>query len=276
MAASFNHLYENNMKNAVIFFIGKGLPKQAFMVDRDLVIKFSTVFRAAFADSWMEAHNQAMTLEDVEPEVFKLLVHWMHNDGYVPDRPTGNYFPGRPTGSPGKQLVTYGRLWMLADRLNMTELQNIVALTLRRRIRNTHINDLEEFIDLAFSRDPEGETELLEKMLCYRFYLMRGEELAECPYALNSDLDSQLGWATANQAFGTIKPRWNRLGLPQFNAKEEVEVWSDFDIHLLDEARPIPPRWKEWTPEFQWLKIKPPKTVSEATESETTEPKANL
>ena len=271
MADSFNHLYENKPKNAVIFFVGEGQPKHTFVVNRNLVMRFSPVFRAALCDSWLEGHNQAMTYEDVDFEVFKLVVHWMHNNGLELHRPTIHYFPGRPTGPPGKQLVTLGRLWMLADRLNMPELQNVVSFILRRRIRNTHINELEEFMNLAFSRDPEGETAILERIISYRFYLMRGEELADCPYALNPDLDSQLSWATANKTFGKIPPRWNHLGLPRLDAEEEAERWSEFDNHFLEEARPNPHRWKEQKPIFQWLKIEPSDIGSEATE-----PRANL
>jgi hypothetical protein len=108
---AYNYFYKDNMDNTVMFFVGSGDAEQTFIVNRDLAMISSPVFRSAFTGPWIESHAEAMALEDVDPEVFGFIIHWTHNGGYVENR---------PTSTASEQLVTYGRLWILGDRLGIT------------------------------------------------------------------------------------------------------------------------------------------------------------
>jgi hypothetical protein len=63
----------------VAFFVGEQ-SKELFLINRELAIEASPVFRAAFdGGDWLEREEQTMVLDDVEPEVFAMLSHWLHN-----------------------------------------------------------------------------------------------------------------------------------------------------------------------------------------------------
>ena len=131
---------------------------------------------------------------------------------------------------------------MLADRLAMPDLQNAVGTLLRRMIRNTSLADLEEFMNLAYSQTPEGETYLLEQLVRFRFYVTSGEELRDCPYQIHPEPVRALTVGTANREFDRIVARWNRFGMPPYNPTQGVIDWSSFAEYYQEDAYPNPPR----------------------------------
>jgi len=152
----------------------------AFLLPRDLAIEASPVFRAALdGEDWLEKDDQSMTLRDVDPEIFEILVYYLEHKGYVP--------PLRTLGTPGESLVKCGKLWMLADLFNMPPLQNIISRLMQWWIRDMGLDELEGFMHLVYGRDsehPEGERGILGKMLRFKFYYSQKEDLENCGYEI--------------------------------------------------------------------------------------------
>ena len=76
------------------------------------------MFDAAFNGRFIEGETQKMELDDVEPEIFGLLVHWLYTKGFNIDL--------EDFDSPFKIWVILAKLWILAERFALPALQNDV------------------------------------------------------------------------------------------------------------------------------------------------------
>ncbi|KAF2810465.1 uncharacterized protein BDZ99DRAFT_366573, partial [Mytilinidion resinicola] len=59
----------------------------SFCVHRGLITYWSPYFRNAFNGSFKEAEEKEITLEDVEPSIFKTFMAWMYSQNIVLDKP---------------------------------------------------------------------------------------------------------------------------------------------------------------------------------------------
>lgn len=94
---------------------------QTFIIHKEYICFYSPFFDAAFNGKFKEAESQSMPLEDVDPAVFGLLVHWVYHQKF--DLP-------RVEGKEGKFSADYEKLaelWILAQRTLMPALQNHVV-----------------------------------------------------------------------------------------------------------------------------------------------------
>ncbi|KUJ07471.1 uncharacterized protein LY89DRAFT_742703 [Mollisia scopiformis] len=91
--------------------IGPGNKKESFMLQKSLICFHSPVFDRAFNGSFLEGQTQEMTMEDVEVEIFHLLVTWMYCGEIreVLDR---------------NMAINMAKLWVLAGRFLIPKLQN--------------------------------------------------------------------------------------------------------------------------------------------------------
>jgi len=239
---AYNDFYEDNMDKYVMFVIGSREAEQTFLVNRDLALMASPVFRAAFTGPWIESRAGTMIFRDIDPELFGFVIHWMYSGGYVEDWPVVHFFEGACTGTPSEQLVKYGRLWMIGDKLGMPDLQNVIGTILRRNVRNKPLAALEQFMNLTYNQNSEGETYLLEQILRFKFYLASGEELRDCPYSIHPELIRALIEGKDNGEFSGVEARWNQYGLPPYNPTQGVIDWSLFAEDIQEDAYPNPVR----------------------------------
>lgn len=101
----------------VTFIIGKREFQQTFMVHKSFATLQSPFFRAAFDGIFQEGTTQTMKLGDIEGHIFGLLVNWLYFQ-VVEELETTSLVP--------EVLVSYGKLWILAERCLIPKLQNAI------------------------------------------------------------------------------------------------------------------------------------------------------
>jgi hypothetical protein len=83
-----------------------------FVIHKEFICFHSPFFSAAFKGNFEEGRTQTMKLDDVDPDVFAILVNWIYY------RIINNAEKKTP------DLVTCAKLWVLGDRFLMRKLQN--------------------------------------------------------------------------------------------------------------------------------------------------------
>jgi len=133
----------------VTFIVGK--EAQKFTVHKNLAEHYSPFFTKAFNSGFIEGQTQEMVLEDVEPVTFGLVINWLYTQKII--HPEDNKI----------QLVETAKLWVLAGRFIIPQLQNEAI----RRIQDTPGYSREEFephVKFALKRELEG-TQLCQAVL---------------------------------------------------------------------------------------------------------------
>lgn len=106
-----------------------------FIVHKDYACHYSPVFKAAFASQFLEGQTQEYRLEDTTEEVLRILVQWLYTQEL--DSPPiwkEDKELSESEKADGKQYhVSLVRLWILADSLLMSRLQNIVMRDYQER-----------------------------------------------------------------------------------------------------------------------------------------------
>lgn len=100
----------------VTFFIGK--EEKKFIVHKAFVCHYSPPLDAAFKGNHIEGQTQTYRLEDVDAPVFSLFIQWVYSQSLdvAPEKCLDN-------AANTSQLAA---LWVLADRLIIPRLQNLV------------------------------------------------------------------------------------------------------------------------------------------------------
>ena len=113
--------------------VGKDNP-QTFTVHKDFATFRSPVFDAAFNGHFLESNTKTMNLDDVDPDVFAMLVQWLYTQEIQ-------------VASKGDETIEYSvmmlaELWTLGDRFQMRALQNKALLHLYLNyIADIHLSD---------------------------------------------------------------------------------------------------------------------------------------
>ena len=94
---------------------------QTFTVHKDYICLASPFFAAAFNGKFMEGESQSMRLDDVDPAVFGLLVHWIYFQKFDLPMVKGN------EEEPTADYEKLAELWILGQRTIMPALQNYVV-----------------------------------------------------------------------------------------------------------------------------------------------------
>lgn len=97
----------------VTILVGAGDNPAKFVVHKDFVCHYSPVFRAAFNSVLIEGQTQTYHLKDDREKVVALLVEWIYTKDISSSNDRGGY----------DDLV---KLWILADKLCIPDLQNNV------------------------------------------------------------------------------------------------------------------------------------------------------
>jgi hypothetical protein len=96
-------------------------PRKKFVIHKEFACHYSPFLQAAFTSNSAEGESQSMELQDVEEEVFALFVQWLYTQQIATAE----------DDFPAAELLI--KLWLLAEKLRVPELQNQVVDTIERR-----------------------------------------------------------------------------------------------------------------------------------------------
>lgn len=133
--------------------VDESFNNHTFTVHKEYLCFYSPFFNAAFNGKFQEASSQSVRLEDVDPAIFGLLVHWVYYQKF--DLPTAE-------GKDGKSTADYEKLaalWILAQRTLMAALQNHVVDVIFDSLSTQVLWDGSNFgrlMELAGENDPSS------------------------------------------------------------------------------------------------------------------------
>ncbi|KAL2072740.1 hypothetical protein VTL71DRAFT_12083 [Oculimacula yallundae] len=127
--------YLSEPSNLVTFLVGQ--TKQKFIIHKEFVCRHSPVLGAAFNGSFVEGTTKVYTLEDVDPEEFRLFSQYLYARKIdFKDSTTGDVNHTGKDNEPERfahnlyysaMLLTLSKLWVLAGRFLVIPLQNLVV-----------------------------------------------------------------------------------------------------------------------------------------------------
>ena len=128
-----------------------GASRKQYQVHKTLLCHRSAFFRAAFCGPFMEAASSTLSMVDDAPEVFDLVVRWIYKGTIDPLtrehlRSSNNNNSSSSSSSDNTRTTTAAplihlQLFVLADKLQMPDLQDCVLDAIRRGLRraNTYL-----------------------------------------------------------------------------------------------------------------------------------------
>ncbi|TVY71419.1 Kelch-like protein [Lachnellula suecica] len=138
----------------VTFVVGEEVQK--FVIHKSLVEHFSPFFEKAFNSDLAEGQTQEMRLPDVDADVFGIVVNWLYTQAII------------HTEERTIRIVELAKLWSLAERFQIPELQNqaIQAIDKVETQGNTEdlITELQAYAAVGLSAELE-DTQLCRKVM---------------------------------------------------------------------------------------------------------------
>jgi hypothetical protein len=58
--------------------------KEAFVIQKEVVVLYSPVFKAAFNSDFVEGQTQTYNLEETNIKAFSLVVQWLYGEAFPP------------------------------------------------------------------------------------------------------------------------------------------------------------------------------------------------
>jgi hypothetical protein len=117
----------------VTFLIGKESdPPKTFLVHKEYACYASPVFDAAFNSNCIEGQTQTYKLDDTTPHAFQLLVQWIYHEKLKIVRLANDVqqLASQTDDEKWDEDDALVELWILANKLRMQSLQNLVIDTL--------------------------------------------------------------------------------------------------------------------------------------------------
>jgi hypothetical protein len=118
-----NAVFRSEPGVIVTFLIGPDPSPTKFIVHKEIACYHSKVFNAAFNSEFIEGQTQTYRLEDTSEEAFRLLVQWLYAQklDLLPSK-AKKFFSEEALA----EDMHLAELWVLADKLCMRRLQNMV------------------------------------------------------------------------------------------------------------------------------------------------------
>lgn len=214
-------LSSDSTRTQVTFEIGKGDAMEIFVVNKEVACFYSPVLKAAFTSNFIEGQTQTYKLEDVESGVFQLLVQWLYRQNIESSYTKiemNALFVDPPT--PEIEAVIDGmkeniqervsnlvRLWVLADRLQIPVLQNLVANSLYE-LRVLHRCDALQ--DLYYVYDNTLGGSALRRLMVVAFAESYGR-IMDCPEYVPKEMLLQIGRYLAHNSLYHPYNIWDPL-----------------------------------------------------------------
>lgn len=122
----------------VTFLIGKESdPPKTFLVHKEYACYASPVFDAAFNSNFIEGQTQTYKLDDTTPRAFRLLTQWIYLQKLTISQLQGGVenwkqeeFSKDERRAIVQEFMALVELWVLADKLRIPHLQNLVIDTI--------------------------------------------------------------------------------------------------------------------------------------------------
>jgi BTB/POZ domain len=112
--------------------INVGPEREVFRVHKSILVRESTFFEGCLKHNFKESQQNEMTLEDVKPEVFLLVIRWLYI--YIPQDKEDSLRHIQHLWSPNwwddRERTLY-QAYILSDRLGIERLQNHIINELR-------------------------------------------------------------------------------------------------------------------------------------------------
>jgi hypothetical protein len=129
--------------------IGLDGANETFSVHKELICHHSPFFNKAFNSQFREGLTQEMTIDDVEPETFGLLVAWLDP---AKIEPMEHAIEIEASRRPGREALRFGKLWLLARRCIIPRLENQLADEIYATFdRGPSMSEYHPYYELAFA-----------------------------------------------------------------------------------------------------------------------------
>jgi hypothetical protein len=108
----------------VTIYAGSKAEEKSVVVYKDFVCHYSLVLKAAFNSDSIEGQTQEYRVDEEDEEITRLLVHWFYTQQLdVPQ--LQEYSKSLKADARGKEEMCLVKLWVLADKLLIPQLQNM-------------------------------------------------------------------------------------------------------------------------------------------------------
>ncbi|PVH87827.1 hypothetical protein DL98DRAFT_648754 [Cadophora sp. DSE1049] len=211
----------------VAFVVGPEDKKQTFVVHRSLACASSSFFKAAFESNMLEGTSPTMRLEDVESEVFGMLVHYLYfrvldDASFVITDIPGDAFDDY-------DYLLLAKLWKLGERFLVPDLQNEVMIELLERRDVVSKERLKKFAEYVCSTDgsfkDDGSHGKLKRVLLEIVAYTRYRPLFT---GAMESMSMDMVLEVAHMLKEKVPPHNFR--------RERVDVQNDFFARVLEEA----------------------------------------
>lgn len=112
-----------NSHQLVTLFAGQNKEAKSFLIHKDFACHYSPVLKAALNSNFIEGQTQSYRMEEDNHEAVHLLIHWFYTQVLDTQQPKER-LTGKPKDNEDLALI---QLWILADKLLIPELQNLVT-----------------------------------------------------------------------------------------------------------------------------------------------------
>ncbi|KAE9381286.1 hypothetical protein N431DRAFT_490688 [Stipitochalara longipes BDJ] len=113
-----------NPLQLVTLYAGSKSDSKSVVVHKDFACHYSPVFKAAFNSGFVEGQTQEYRVDEEDEEVIRLLVHWFYTQ-QLDILQTPEDSQGDKSEVAGKEELCLAKLWVLADKLIIPQLQNM-------------------------------------------------------------------------------------------------------------------------------------------------------
>ena len=134
-------LISRNPLQLVTIYAGSKPDAKSVVVHKDFACHYSPVFKAAFNSSFVEGQTQEYRVDEEDEEVVRLLVHWLYTQQLDVHRATEEAQIDKPEVARKEDLCLV-KLWVLADKILIPQLQNMTLDVLdERRVKSKAVMD---------------------------------------------------------------------------------------------------------------------------------------
>ncbi|PMD52236.1 uncharacterized protein K444DRAFT_637423 [Hyaloscypha bicolor E] len=148
-----------NSHQLVTLFAGQNKEAKSFLIHKDFACHYSPVLKAALNSNFIEGQTQSYRMEEDNHEAVHLLIHWFYTQVLDTQQPKER-LTGKPKDNEDLALI---QLWILADKLLIPELQNLVTGridSIRRITQAIPTGCLQSvYKDTSAGREPDWFTE---------------------------------------------------------------------------------------------------------------------
>ena len=129
--------------------------EREFLIHKEFICHHSEFFAAEFNGQFQEGQTQAMTLDDIDPDAFGLLVDWLYTQRVDVD---------------GDSLPTLARLWIMGDLFLIPAIQNSAMDNIYQALvaDGGSVGRFREYVRLAndFNGGENPLVDVVIRMLC--------------------------------------------------------------------------------------------------------------